>query len=80
MLFAVFLHIPILFIVIIGVLGLPAMLAAWRGHVDPRAERMTFNARVRVSVWYLATLLGLFFVMAQSHTIATSHAVGNVAW
>jgi Zn-dependent protease len=79
-LFAVFLHIPILFIVIIGVLGLPAMLAAWRGHVDPRAERMTFSARVRVSVWYLATLLGLFFVMAQSHTIATSHAVGNVAW
>ncbi len=28
---------------------------------------MTLSARVRVSVWYLATLLGLFFVMAQSH-------------
>jgi Zn-dependent protease len=64
---AVLLHIPILFVAIIGVLGLPAMIAAWRGHVDPRALSMTLNARLRVSLWYLATLLGLFFVMAQSH-------------
>jgi len=55
------------------------MLAAWRGHVDPRAERMTFGARVRVSLWYLGTLLGLFFVMAQSHLIATPGAAGP-AW
>ena len=27
-----------LFVVIIGLLGLPAMIAAWRGHVDPRAR------------------------------------------
>jgi Zn-dependent protease len=65
--FAVFMHVPVLFVAIIGLLGLPAMIAAWRGHVDPRALRMTFNARLRVSLWYLATLLGLFFVMAQSH-------------
>jgi Zn-dependent protease len=64
---AVLLHIPILFVAIIGLLGLPAMIAAWRGHVDPRALRMTFNARLRVSLWYLGTVLGLFFVMAQSH-------------
>ncbi len=76
---AVTLHIPILFVAIIGLLGLPSMLAAWRGHVDPRAESMTFGARVRVSVWYLATLLGLFLVMAQSHAIASPGA-GNVAW
>ena len=72
--FAILMHIPILFVVIIGVLGLPAILAVWRGHVDPRAERMTFAARVRVSFWYLGTLLGLFFVMAQSHLIATPGA------
>lgn len=65
--FAVLMHVPILFVVIIGLLGLPAMLAAWKGHVDPRALRMTLAARIRVSVWYLATLLGLFFVMSQSH-------------
>jgi hypothetical protein len=56
------------------------MLAAWRGHVDPRAARMTFPARLRVSVWYLATLLGLFFVMAQSHLIATPGSAGTPAW
>jgi Zn-dependent protease len=75
--FAIYLHIPILFVAIIGILGLPAMIAAWRGHVDPRAERMTFGARVRVSLWYLATLLGLFFVMAQSHLIAASRFSGS---
>ncbi|HEV3195665.1 MAG TPA: site-2 protease family protein [Candidatus Cybelea sp.] len=78
--FAVFFHIPIVFVIVIGVLGLPAMLAAWRGHVDPRAARMTFPARLRVSVWYLATLLGLFFVMAQSHLIATPGSAGTPAW
>ncbi len=37
--FRAVLHIPILFVAIIGILGVPAMLAAWRGHVDPRAAR-----------------------------------------
>lgn len=78
--FAIFMHIPILFVAIIGLLGLPAMTAAWRGHTDPRAERMTVNARVRVSLWYLATVLGLFFVMARSHGIATPHASGATVW
>lgn len=69
--FALFFHIPMLFIAIIGILGAPSMIAAWKGKVDPRAAAMTFPARVRVSVWYLATVLGLFMVMAQSHAVAT---------
>ncbi len=77
--FAVLWHIPILFVVIIAALGLPAMIAAWKGHVDPRAERMTFSARVRVSIWYLATVFGLFLVMAQSHAVA-SNASGSIGW
>jgi Zn-dependent protease len=68
--FAILWHIPLLFIVIIGVLGLPSILSAWRGHVDPRAANMTFWARGRVSLWYLATVLGLLVVMSQSHAIA----------
>ncbi len=79
-LFAIQFHIPILFIAIIGILGLPAMLSAWRGHVDPRAARMTLPARIRVSVWYLATLLGLFFVMAQAHASAAAGSALNAAW
>ncbi|HZV76422.1 MAG TPA: site-2 protease family protein [Candidatus Babeliales bacterium] len=78
--FAALLHIPILFIAIIGILGLPAMIAALQGRVDPRAAHMTFDARLRVSLWYLGTLLGLFFVMAQSHAIATPQAAGAPAW
>ncbi len=64
---AVFLHVPVLFIAIIGLLGLPAIRAAWRGEVDPRAARLTTAGRVRISVWYLATVLGLVVIMAQSH-------------
>ena len=78
--FAIVVHIPILFVVIIGALGLPAMISALRGHVDPRAQNMSFGARLRVSLWYLATVLGLVFVMAQSHTIATPQAGGTPAW
>jgi Zn-dependent protease len=78
--FAVTMHLPILFVAIIGILGLPAMIAAWRGRVDPRAANMTLPARVRVSLWYLATLLGLFFVMAQSHAVATPNGYGTPVW
>ena len=69
--FAIYLHVPIFFVAIIGVLGLPAIVNTWKGNVDPRAERMTFAGRVRVSVWYLATLTGLFYVMAQSHALGS---------
>ncbi|HEY2473394.1 MAG TPA: site-2 protease family protein [Candidatus Cybelea sp.] len=76
---AVYWRIPVLFIAIIGILGLPAMIAAWRGRVDPRAARMTFAARARVSVWYLATVFGLLLVMSQSHAIAMPGSAGT-AW
>jgi Zn-dependent protease len=78
--FAIFWHIPLLFIVIIGLLGLPSIIAAWRGHADPRAANMTFGARGRVSVWYLATVLGLLLVMSQSHAIATPGSTSAFGW
>ncbi|MHB8147298.1 MAG: site-2 protease family protein [Vulcanimicrobiaceae bacterium] len=64
---SIVLHIPILFVLLIGLIGLPSMISAWRGHVDPRAASMTNAARLRVSVWYLMTLLGLILVMGQAH-------------
>ncbi|HTU81681.1 MAG TPA: site-2 protease family protein [Candidatus Acidoferrales bacterium] len=78
--FSVFFHIPLLFVVIIGVLGLPSILATIRGRVDPRAANMTLAARLRVSVWYLATLVGLLWVMAQSHAIANPGTAGAALW
>jgi Zn-dependent protease len=78
--FAIFFHIPILFIAIIGILGVPAMLAVWKGHIDPRAAAMTFSARVRVSGWYLATLLGLVLVIGRAHGLAAPGSAGTPAW
>jgi len=70
---SIVLHVPIVFILLIGLIGFPAMRAAWRGDVDPRAATMTNAARVRISVWYLATLFGLIVIMGQAHgMIATS--------
>lgn len=77
--FAIVFHLPLLFVAIIGLLGLPAMIAAWRGEVDPRAAAMSAGARLRVGVWYLATLFGLFAVMAQAHGPATV-AHGTAIW
>lgn len=67
--FAAYFHVPWFFIIIIGALALPSLLAAMRGVVDPRAATMTTAARARVSVWYIATVLGLLYVMSQSHVI-----------
>ncbi len=78
--FAIWAHLPLLFVAIIGLLGLPAMMAAWRGHVDPRAARMTLAARVRVSLWYLGTLLGLFLVVAHAHAIASPGSASSGVW
>jgi Zn-dependent protease len=77
---ALVLHVPLFFVLIIALLGLPAILAAFRGHKDPRAANMTTPARARVSVWYLATLLGLVFVMAQSHGVAAPGTTSHFAW
>ncbi len=77
---AFYLHIPILFILVIGVLGAPALIAAFRGHVDPRAARMTAGSRVSVSIWYLATLFGLVYISAISHGVASPHAAQSVNW
>lgn len=63
---AVWLHVPIIFVLLIALLGAPAMIAAFRGQVDPRAATMTNAARVRVGLWYLATVIGLLYVVGQA--------------
>jgi Zn-dependent protease len=63
---AAWLHVPIIFVLLIGLLGVPAMISALRGQVDPRAASMTNGARVRVGLWYLATVIGLIYVVGQA--------------
>ncbi|HKU80984.1 MAG TPA: site-2 protease family protein [Candidatus Tumulicola sp.] len=78
--FAFLFHVPIFFVILVAVLGLPSILAALKGHVDPRSASMTLAARVRVSLWYLATLLGLFVVLARAHAGAAAPATGGAIW
>lgn len=68
------LHLPIFLIVIIGLLGLPSMISAWKGKVDPRAAALTFGARLRVGGWYLATLGGLLYIISLAPHIAPQSA------
>ena len=67
---AVALHIPLLFIIIIGLLGLPTMIGMLRGtHIDERAAAMTLAARVRVGAWYLITLAGLGYSLSLAPVV-----------
>lgn len=67
---AIFLHIPLLFVIVIAFIGAPTMIAALRGNIDPRAAAMTTGARVRISLWYLATLIALAVIMGQAQSVA----------
>ena len=61
------LHVPFFFIILFGLLALPSAIAGWRGYVDPRYATMSAGGRVRVALWYLATLFALFYLMTISH-------------
>lgn len=77
---ALYLHVALIFVLIIALLGIPSIGRAVRGQEDPRASRMTTGARARVSFWYLATLMGLVFVMSLSHGIASPATAGSYGW
>ena len=64
---AILLHVPIFMVLVVALLGLPAVVAAFRGKSDPRAALMTFGARMRVSIWYVATVAALIVVLGQAH-------------
>ncbi len=64
---AAWLGVPLVLVLLIALLGVPAMYATLRGRPDPRAATMTNAARVRVSLWYLTTALSLAYVLGQAH-------------
>lgn len=61
------LHIPFFFIILFALLALPSAIAGFRGYVDPRYATMTAAGKLRVGLWYLATLFALFYLMTISH-------------
>ena len=72
------LHVPLFFVLLIGLLGVPAMWKAWKGDVDPRAAAMSGGARLRVSLSYLATLGALSAIAGLS--LAASHGAPAQTW
>ncbi|HEV7180200.1 MAG TPA: site-2 protease family protein [Candidatus Baltobacteraceae bacterium] len=73
---AVFLHVPIFLVLIIALLGIPTMLATFRGKGDPRAATMTAGGRLRVGVWYIATIAALVVILGQAHAALPSNLRG----
>jgi Zn-dependent protease len=63
---AIWLHVPLIFAAIIALLGLPAMISAFRGRVDPRAAAMSLAAKCRVGAWYALTLVALAYILGQA--------------
>lgn len=72
---AVWLHVPIVLVVILALLGVPAMWAAFRGTPDPRAAALTTLARARVGFWYIATCAALIALLGQAHGAMPSNGL-----
>jgi len=72
---SLWLHVPLFFILLFGLLALPSAIAGFRGYVDPRYAAMTPGAKLRVGTWYLATMIALFCLMSLSHVNVPQHVV-----
>jgi len=64
---AAYLGVPLVLVLLIALLGVPAMWSTLRGRPDPRAASMTNAARARVGFWYIATAFALAYVLGQAH-------------
>jgi Zn-dependent protease len=65
--FSVWLRIPLFFVLLLGLMALPGVIATLRGYVDPRYAGMTAAGKFRVGGWYLATIFALFYLMSITH-------------
>lgn len=65
---AAFLHVPVFMVLLLALLGVPTIVATFRGGGDPRAATMTTAARLRVGTWYVATILALIALLGQAHS------------
>jgi len=63
---AVFLHMPLLFVILLGLIGLPRAIAGFKGHYDPAYYAVAPLQRTSVALWYLATAFGLVYLMTIS--------------
>ena len=64
---AAFLHLPIIFVLLLAVLGLPRAIAGFKGHYDPAYYALNAWQRLGVGTWYLLTAFGLVWLMSVTH-------------
>ncbi len=72
---SIWLHVPLFFLLLFALLALPSAIAGFRGYHDPRFASMTPAGKVRVGFWYLATMIGLFYLMSISHVNLPHQAI-----
>jgi len=60
---ALFLHMPLLFVLLLGLIGLPRALAGLKGQYDPAYYSVPPLKRTSVGLWYLGTAFGLIYLM-----------------
>jgi len=63
---ALLLHMPLLFVLLLGLIGLPRALAGLKGHYDPAYYAVAPLRRASVGAWYLGTAFGLVYLMTIS--------------
>jgi Zn-dependent protease len=74
--FALTFHVSLFFVLLFALFALPSAIAGWRGYRDPRFATMTGAAKVRVGLWYIGTLMALFYLMMMTHSagMPSTHA------
>jgi len=62
------LHLPLIFVLVLGVLGLPRVIAVLRGRPDPAYATAGLSAaqRIAITLWYVGTAFGLVYLMNAS--------------
>ncbi|MBV8688545.1 MAG: site-2 protease family protein [Candidatus Eremiobacteraeota bacterium] len=63
---ALLLHMPLLFVLLLGLIGLPRALAGFKGHYDAAYYAVPPLQRTAVGLWYLGTAFGLVYLMTIS--------------
>lgn len=64
---AFYLHIAVIFVIILAIIGLPRAIAGFRGNYDPAYYTLAPFQRISIGIWYLLIAFGLVYILSVSH-------------
>ena len=64
---ALYLHLAVIFVIILALFGLPRVIAGFKGNYDPAYYATPPLARLNVGLWYLAIAFGLVYFINIAH-------------